>query len=282
MSESSNNKGKELTILEEKKPTEMSFLDHLEELRWHIIRSVSAIFILAIVFFSFETWVFDHIIFWPKSDTFPTYKMFCNISEYTCFSPPEFKLQVKELGEQFFTSLKVSIYLGLIAAFPYIFWEFWRFMKPGLYPGERKAARGIVFFCSTLFLSGVAFGYFIIAPFAIKFLIGYNISDEVISDPILASYVSYLTMFTIPTGIVFDLPIVVFFLSKIGLVTPAFMRKYRKHAFIIILILASVITPPDVLSQFLIGVPLYILYEISIQISKRVERINIEKEKAND
>lgn len=253
---------------------EMGFLDHLEELRWHIIRSVSAIIALAIVFYCLESWVFDHIIFWPKENSFPTYRFFCGISEATCFQPPVFGLQVKELGEQFFTSLKVSASLGFIVAFPYIFWEFWQFLKPGLYPGERKAARGIVFYCSFLFISGALFGYFVICPFAINFLVGYNLSSEIIIDPTLASYVSYLTMFTIPTGIVFELPIVVYFLSKIGLLTPDFMRQYRKHAMVIILIMASVITPPDITSQFLIGVPLFFLYEISIHISKRVEKNN--------
>ncbi len=257
---------------------EMGFLQHLEELRWHIIRSVVAIVALAIFFYVLESWVFENIIFWPKDNSFLTYRFFCNISEATCFQPPEFGLQVKELGEQFFTSLKVCVSLGFIVAFPYIFWEFWKFLKPGLYPGEQKAARGIVLYCSFLFIAGALFGYFVITPFAIKFLVGYNLSSEIIIDPTLASYVSYLTMFTIPTGIVFELPIVVFFLSKIGLLTPDFMRKYRKHAMVIILILASIITPPDVTSQFLIGVPLFFLYEISIHISRRVEKANKLKE----
>lgn len=269
---------KTLKTQEELEEGEMGFLDHLEELRWHIIRSAVAILILAIICYIFESWVFDNIIFWPKQDSFLTYRLFCGVSELTCFQPPEFNLQVKELGEQFFTSLKVCASLGFIVAFPYIFWEFWKFLKPGLYPGERKAARGIVFYCSVLFLSGALFGYFIVSPFAIKFLVGYNLSSDIIIDPTLASYVSYLTMFTIPTGLVFELPIVVYFLSKIGIVTPDFMRKYRRHAIILILILASIITPPDITSQFLIGVPLYFLYEISIQISRRVEKANQLKE----
>lgn len=269
-------KNKNLPASEEE--GEMGFLEHLEELRWHIIRSLGAIVILAIVFYIFESWVFNNIIFWPKQESFLTYRFFCGISEATCFQPPVFGLQVKELGEQFFTSLKVCMSLGFIVAFPYIFWEFWQFLKPGLYPGEQKAARGIVFYCSFLFIAGALFGYFVISPFAIKFLVGYNLSSEIIIDPTLASYVSYLTMFTIPTGIVFELPIVVYFLSKIGLLTPDFMRKYRKHALVVILILASVITPPDVTSQFLIGVPLFFLYEISIHISRRVEKANQLKE----
>ena len=257
---------------------EMGFLQHLEELRWHLIRSILAIVIFAIIFYILESWVFDNIIFWPKQNSFPTYEFFCSLSEATCFRPPLFGLQVKELGEQFFTSLKVCMSLGFIVSFPYIFWEFWQFLKPGLYPGEQKAARGIVAYCSSLFIAGALFGYFVISPFAINFLVGYNLSDEIIIDPTLASYVSYLTMFTIPTGIVFELPIVVYFLSKVGILTPDFMRTYRKHALIIILILASIITPPDVTSQFLIGIPLFILYEISIHISRRVEKANQLKE----
>lgn len=253
---------------------EMSFLDHVEVLRWHIIRSVIAIVIFAIGFYVFESWVFDQIVFWPKDKSFPTYRFFCWMSETTCFDPPEFKLQVKELGEQFFTSIKVCASLGLIVAFPYVFWEFWRFIKPGLYPGEQKAARGIVFYCSILFILGVLFGYFIISPFAIKFLVGYDLSGEIIGDPILASYVGYLTMFTIPTGLVFELPIVVYFLSKVGIVTPAFMRTYRRHALVVIVIMASIITPPDVSSQILISIPLLVLYELSIFVSAKVERDN--------
>ncbi|MFT5385639.1 MAG: sec-independent protein translocase protein TatC [Saprospiraceae bacterium] len=158
--------------------------------------------------------------------------------------------------------------MGIVFGFPYIFWEFWRFIKPGLYPDEKKAARGVVFVCSFLFITGVCFGYFIISPFAITFLVGYDLGA--ISTPSLASYVDYMTMFTLPVGIVFELPVVVYFLTKIGLVTPSFLKSYRKHAFVIIIILAAVITPPDVITQFLVGIPLYILYEISIVISKRV------------
>jgi len=178
----------------------------------------------------------------------------------------------RELGEQFFTHLKVSIWLGIIISFPYIFWEMWRFIKPGLYAKEQKAARGIVFVCSFLFLLGVLFGYYVISPFAITFLAGYSIATEVVSSPTLSSYVNYMTMFTVPTGIIFELPVVVYFLSRIGLVTPEFMKKYRRHAVIVILIFAAIITPPDVITQFLIGIPVFILYEISIHISRRAAK----------
>ncbi len=248
---------------------EMSFLDHLEELRWHIIRSILAVVAVAIVVFLAKEFVFETIIFGPKKDWFPTYQFFCSISDKTCFKPPKFDLITREMGEQFFVHLKVSIWMGVIIAFPLVFWEFWKFIKPGLYDTERKAASGVVFVCSFLFSSGVLFGYYVIAPFAITFLANYSVGLEAVTSPTLASYVNYLTMFTIPTGVLFELPIVVYFLTKIGLITPQFMRNYRRHAVIIILIMAAIITPPDIVTQFLIGIPVFILYEISILISKR-------------
>jgi sec-independent protein translocase protein TatC len=259
---------------------EMSFLDHLEELRWHIMRSVLAIVVTGIVVFLFKDLVFDKIILAPKKPGFFTYNFFCRLSDATCFKPPEFKLMPRELGEEFFTHIKVSIWLGIILSFPYIFWEIWKFIKPGLYPNEQKAARGMVFICSSLFLMGVLFGYYVISPFAISFLAGYSVSSEVISSPTLASYVSYMTMFTLPTGLIFELPVVVFFLSKIGLINPQFMKRYRRHAIVIILLIAALITPPDVVTQFLIAVPILILYEISITISARVYKKAAEQEEA--
>ncbi|MCL4110252.1 UNVERIFIED_CONTAM: hypothetical protein GTU68_030636 [Idotea baltica] len=175
------------------------------------------------------------------------------------------------LGEQFLVHIKTSAILGFICAFPYVFWEVWKFIKPGLYKKEQKHARGIVFTCSILFMMGVVFGYFVIAPFALNFLGNYTVGTSVSNSTSLASYVSYMTMFTLPTGIVFELPVVVYFLSKVGLVTPEFMKKYRKHSIVFILVLAAIITPPDIVTQFLIGIPVYILYEISIVISKRVQ-----------
>lgn len=250
---------------------EMSFIEHLEELRWHIVRSLSAILFFGILTFVFRTFVFDKIIFGPRNDDFPTYRFFCGLSDATCFSPVEFDLIAIQMGEQFFTAIKVSFWLGLIISFPYIFYEVWRFIKPGLYKKERKAASGIVFSCSFLFLMGVLFGYFVIAPFAINFLIGFDIG-EASASPSLSSYVNYMTLFTVPTGILFQLPIFVYFFSIVGLITPELMKKYRRHAFIIILIIAAVTTPPDVITQFLIGVPVYVLYEFSIIISGRAAK----------
>ncbi|MEE9373917.1 MAG: twin-arginine translocase subunit TatC [Saprospiraceae bacterium] len=253
------------------KEKEMSFLDHLEELRWHIIRSIAAVFVLGIAFFLLRDLVFQ-IILAPSKAEFPTYRLLCNISEITCMKPTDFKLLPRDMGEQFFTHIKISIWLGFILAFPYVFWEFWRFIKPGLYKNEQKAARGIVGACSFLFMCGILFGYYVISPFAITFLTGYQVSPDIVSSPTLASYINYMTMLTIPTGIIFELPIVVYFLAKIGLISSDFMKKYRKHAFVIVFILAAIITPPDVLTQILIGIPIYILYELSIHLAKRIEK----------
>lgn len=249
---------------------EMSFLDHLEELRWHMIRSGAAILLSAIAIFAIGKPVFEYVILAPKEAGFVTYRVICSLSEYLCFYPPEFQLETRQLGEQFLVHLKTSLMLGLVVVFPYVFWEFWKFIRPGLYPQERKAIRGVVLITTFLFYLGVCFGYFIIAPFAVTFLAGYDIGA--VSAPTLASYTNYLTMFTLPTGLVFQLPIVVYFLSKLGLVTPAFLRTYRRHAFVVFLVLSAIITPPDMITQLLIAIPLYGLYEVSISISARIER----------
>jgi len=266
---------------------EMSFLEHLEELRWHIIRSLLAIVIIGIVLFLVQDWLFRSVIFGPTHKDFISYRAICDLSqqiglgERMCFSPPEFRQQAIGFGESFITSIKVCFIAGFIAAFPYVFWEIWRFISPGLYDKERNATRGVVFICSFLFILGVLFGYFIIAPFAVNFLAGYTIPG-VENAPTLSSFINYMVMFTAPAGLIFELPIVVYFLSKIGLVTPQLMRTYRRHSIIFILLLSALITPPDVVTQFLIGIPLFILYEISIIISRRVEKQEKKKWEAFD
>lgn len=255
--------------------SEMSFLDHLEELRWHIIRSLVAVLLVSIVLFIFRDWLFA-TLFAPSKPDFISYKYFCELShwigsEKMCFSPPEYTALAIGVAETFIMSFKISFVAGFIVSFPYVFWELWRFISPGLLDKERKATSGVIFICSSLFLSGVLFGYFIIAPFAYSFLLGVKIVG-VDNAPQLSSVLNYLLMFTAPAGLIFELPIVVYFLSKIGLVTPRIMREYRRHSVIGILVLAAVITPPDILTQFLIGIPLFILYEVSIFISARVEK----------
>ena len=264
---------------------EMSFLEHLEELRWHIIRSLIAIVSMGIILFLFQRWMFDVVIFGPTRVDFFSYKVICQLSnniglgDMMCFTPPDFAKIAIGFGEPFIMSIKVSFVMGFILAFPFVLWEFWKFVKPGLYDKEKKAARGMVAICSILFLLGVLFGYFIIAPFAVNFLAGYSIPG-VQNTPTMSSFINYMIMFTAPAGLIFELPVIVYFLSKVGLVTPEGMKKYRRHSIIGVLLLAALITPPDVVTQFLIGIPLYILYEVSILVSARVQKQE-EKEFAN-
>lgn len=263
---------------------EMSFLDHLEELRWRILRSFGVVVGLGVLLFIVKGWLFDTVILGPFNKDFFSYKMFCafsdtiGISGALCFEPPELGIQAIGFAEPFITSIKVAFISGFFLAFPYVFYQFWLFISPGLYDNERKATRGIVFICSSLFFMGVLFGYFIISPFAINFL-GNFVLPNVNNTPTLASVISYMVMFTAPAGMIFELPVVVYFLSRIGLVTPEGMRKYRRHSIIGVLLLSALITPPDVITQFLIGIPLYILYELSIFISRRVQK-QLEKEMA--
>ena len=261
---------------------EMSFLEHLEELRWHILRSIIAITITGIGLFIFQDWFFDTIVFGPTHEEFISYQIICNLSnsiglgDTMCFSPPEFEKITVGFAEAFIMSIKVCFVAGFFIAFPYVFYQVWTFIKPGLYKKEQNVTRGIVAICSILFMLGVLFGYFVISPFAINFLGGYSIPG-VTNTPTISSFISYMVMFTAPAGLIFELPIVVYFLSKVGLLTPAVMKKYRRHAIVAVLILAALITPPDVVTQFLIGIPLFVLYEISIFVSRRVEKKEKEK-----
>lgn len=264
------NKGKEVE-------KEMSFFDHLEELRWHIIRSVMAILVFAVALFFMKDFVFNTVIFGPRNPDFITYRVICAFSnqiglgDSLCFFPKDFNMITPDMGELFLTHMKVSALLGFILAFPYIFWEVWRFVKPGLYEKERRATRYAVAICSVLFTIGVMFGYFVISPFAVSFLTGYQLPG-VEATPALGSYISYMVMFTLPTGLVFELPVAAHVLTKVGVISSKFMKEYRRHAIVVIVILAAIITPPDAFSQILIALPLLGLYEISIYVAKRVEK----------
>jgi sec-independent protein translocase protein TatC len=266
---------------------EMSFLDHLEELRWHVVRSVAAIFIMMILAFIFTKEIFEYIVFAPGRPDFITFKWLCRLGEATglaglCIEEIPMKIQSRFLMGQFTMQLTASFVIGLIVAFPYVVWELWRFIKPGLYSKEQKNSKGAVFSISFLFLLGISFGYFILSPMTIAFLANYSISDMISNEFDITSYVSTVTALVFGSGLLFQLPVVVFFLTKVGIVTPQFMRQYRKHAVIAILIIGAIITPsPDPLSQSLISIPLYILYEISIFISaielKRREKRELEE-----
>ncbi len=253
----------------------MSFLEHLEELRWHLIRAFSAVIIIAIAAFIFHEIVFDKIILAPKNPDFYTNKLLCLLGQRVdihklCINSEPFQLISIKMAGQFTMHITTSIFAGIIVGFPYIFWEFWRFIKPALHENEAKHTRGAVLISSLLFLTGVLFGYFIIAPLSIHFLGSYNVSDQVVNQINLKSYIGTITSVTLAAGITFELPVLIYFLSKAGLVTPEFLKKYRRHSIIVILILAATITPPDIFSLILVTFPLIILYEAGIIISRKI------------
>ncbi len=256
---------------------EMSFLGHLEALRWHLFRSVVAVMILALVLFFFKEFLFDTVLLAPKNADFLTYKLLCRASHYfnlgddLCISASPFTLISTDLSAQFTTHMWVAFIGGLVVAFPYVVWELWRFIKPALTDKERKYATGIVFYTSFLFLLGVLFGYYVITPMTVNFLGSYQVSAEVKNTITLDSFISTVTTMTLISGIVFELPIVVYFLTQVGILTPLFMRTYRRHAGVAILILAAVITPTsDATTLIMVALPLYVLYEISIFVSAYV------------
>jgi sec-independent protein translocase protein TatC len=260
---------------------EMSFLEHLEELRWHLIRSILVVLVITALAFVYKKIVFDVIILGPQHADFITNRLLCKLAdklsvEALCINQAELKLINYKMTGQFMAHIMISIIAGLIVAFPYILHEAWRFIRPALHENERTYTTGVIFYCTILFLLGVGFGYFVIAPLSVNFLGNYAVSHTVENLPQLMSYVSLVTTITLASGVLFELPILVYFLSKVGLVTPEFLRKYRRHALVIILVISAIITPPDVFSQILVSFPLLLLYEISIMISKRV----IKKENA--
>lgn len=265
---------------------EMSFLDHLEELRWHLIRSTLAVVILAVVAFMFKGFIFDTLIFGPKQPDFFTYRVFCNISQSMgmdsfCFEEMPFRIQSRIMAGQFSAHLWTSITAGIIVAFPYILYEFWKFISPGLKENERKTSRGFILIASVLFFLGVLFGYYLITPLSINFLGSYKVSEEIFNDFDLESYISLVRTSVLASGIIFELPILIYILTKIGLVTPEGLKKYRKISLVLVLVLSAIITPPDIVSQIIVAIPILLLYEVSIYISKVVVRNQNRKEKAH-
>jgi sec-independent protein translocase protein TatC len=265
---------------------EMSFLDHLEELRWHVVRAVGAMMIFTIVGFVFVDWVFNEILLAPAKASFWSWRMLCKLGhavdkvDLLCIQDIPLVLQSRYMTGQFTITIVSAFVLGLVLSFPYVIWEAWRFIKPGLHLKERKNTSGVVGSVSFLFALGISFGYFVIAPLMVYVMVNYRISDMITNQFDVTSYVTTFVALVLGSGLLFQLPVVVFFLTKIGLLTPQFMRKYRKHAIIAILIIAAIITPPDPLSQTLISLPLYLLYEISIFISAMVVRRKKKDEEA--
>ncbi|WP_069659177.1 twin-arginine translocase subunit TatC [Arcticibacter eurypsychrophilus] len=258
---------------------EMSFFDHLEVLRWHLIRSAIAIVLFTSLSFIYYDFIFDTIIMGPKNPQFWTYRMMCivgekfNLGPDFCIKDIPFNIINTDMAGQFTLQMNSSLLIGLIFGFPYLLYEIWRFIKPGLNPNEKNSASGFVFYASMLFILGILFGYYIIAPLSINFLANYTISSIIQNQITIDSYLSSVATLTLGAGITFELPIVIFVLSKLGIMTPTFMRATRRYAVVVILIIAAVVTPtPDILTMLTVSFPLFLLYEVSIGVSARVDK----------
>lgn len=261
---------------------EMSFLDHLEALRWHIIRSALAVCVFSILAFIEKDFIFDSIIFAPKSPEFWSNRMMALLADYVGIESLKINTHPLQLisinmSGQFMVHVWTAIIAGLIISSPYIIYQFWSFIKPALYENERKHATGAVFYMTFLFFLGIMFGYFLIVPLSIDFLGSYSISDVIVNQINVLSYISTVTSIVIAGGVIFELPIIAFFLSKVGILTPSFMRKFRKHSYVVLLVISAIITPPDIFSQIMVCIPLVLLYEVSIVISAKVNKANKRK-----
>jgi sec-independent protein translocase protein TatC len=263
---------------------EMSFWEHIEDLRWHIIRSIIAIVGSGIVFFVNKKFLFDDIIFAPKNPGFITYRALCwlgsRVHIYSiCRTNFDYSITNMDLAAQFMTHIKVSFMVGLIAVFPYVLYEIWTFVKPALYTKELKNLRGVVVWTAVLFYIGILFGYFVLMPMSINYLGTYHVSEDVKNTINLSSFIDVVTGLVFITGLVFEFPMIVFFIAKLGLIGDKSMKQYRRYAVVGVLVVAMLVTPsPDVFSQILVAVPLYILYEISILVAKRVVKQREKKE----
>jgi len=258
---------------------EMSFWDHLDALRGHLFRSVLAILVLAIVAFLNRGFIFDKIILAPKDSGFITNRLLCRMGEWMnipslCLGNFDLKIININLSGQFTTHMYISFFAGMVVAAPYIIWEIWRFIKPALYDKERKHSSGAVISMSLLFMTGVLFSYFLIVPLTLSFFGSYQVSDAVNNQIALSSYISTVVSVTFSLGVVFELPVFVYFLTKVGIITPEFLKRNRKYTLVVLLIIAAIITPPDIISQILVAIPLYGLYELSILVSQRIYKRN--------
>lgn len=269
-----------ITSKKKKKPdenTEMSFWDHLDALRGHLFRSAVAVMGFSVLAFLNREIIFDKIILAPKDSSFITNRLLCRLGELLhidslCMSNYTIDIVNLNLSGQFSTHLSISFYVGVILAIPYVIWEIWRFLKPALYENERKHSRGAVLVMSVLFLLGVLFSYYVLVPITLNFFGTYKVSDLVVNQISLSSYIGTIVSVIFSVGIVFELPVFVYFLAKVGIVTPAFLRKSRKYMIVIILVVAAIITPPDIFSQILVSIPLLGLYELSILVASRTAR----------
>ncbi len=265
------NKGKNLEA-------EMSFFDHLEVLRWHLIRSAIAVVVFMILAFSFYDFIFDDIIMGPKSPNFWTYRMMCKIADLInvpdfCVTEVPGTIINTQMAGQFIMQINSSLLIAVMLGFPYLLYEVWLFVKPALTELERKSASGFVFYATVLFVLGVLFGYFIVVPLAMNFLANYSISDEISNTITISNYLSFVATLALGCGIVFELPIVIYVLSKLGIMTPQFMRATRRYAVVVILLIAAIITPtPDIITMLTVSFPMFLLYELSIIVAARVHK----------
>jgi len=264
---------------------EMSFLDHIDDLRKHLVRSALAILILSIVAFFFIDDIFDDIILGPLHHDFFTYRKLCEWShsyyhtDQLCIKDFQITLQNTEMAGQFMMSFKLAFLAGIILAMPYMLFQVWKFVKPALNNKESQGTRGFVFYTGFLFGAGVLFGYFVLCPISINFFASYTLSPLVKNEINIQSMVSFMSLLVLGTGLIFELPVLMYFLARIGIISTSFLKKYRKYAFVVILIIAAVVTPPDIVSQVILTIPLYMLFEIGVFITKKVER---NKQKAED
>lgn len=263
---------KQKAVTGDEQDQEMSFLDHLEELRWHLIRIIAVVFVLSIVVFTYIEKFINLFILYPFTPEFPINKWMCQLNKDLCFEKIDVIFIAISPYEQFLMAFSVSIIASVIIAFPYIVWEIWRFIKPGLHPHEQKKLRGNVLVISFLFFMGVLFSYYVVTPFSVSFLSQFKLAASVQNQWKIGDVIDLVTQITLGGAIIFELPIVVYYLSKLGVLTPDFMRQYRRHAIVILLVIAAIITPPDVLSQIMIFIPLVILYEVSVIVCAVVVR----------
>lgn len=257
---------------------EMSFFDHLEALRKHLVRSILAVSVFTVVGFVYVEDIFDNIIIGPLKTDFLTYRKLCEFSQRFnhndkfCVKSLNYSLQNTEMAGQFMMAFKLAFLIGLILAMPYILWQLWVFVRPALSQKERRKTRGFVFYTSGLFGLGILFGYYVLCPISINFFANYSLSSLVKNDIQMQNIISFMSLLVLGTGLIFELPVLMYFLAKIGLITSSFLVKYRKYAVVFILIVAAIVTPPDVISQIILTIPLYSLFELGIYIIKRVEK----------
>ncbi|MBD1363553.1 twin-arginine translocase subunit TatC [Mucilaginibacter sp. ZT4R22] len=263
---------------------EMSFFDHLEALRWHLIRAAIAIVIFTIGAFYFYNFIFDTIILGPSRTDFWTYRMLCKLGDLLgksgfCIDKINIKLINTEMAGQFTLQINSCLLIGVMLGFPYLLYEVWLFVKPALHEKERKAATGFVFYATFLFVLGILFGYYVITPESINFLSGFTVSDKIENYFDIDSYLSSVATLTLATGIVFQLPILVYILSSLGILTPKFMRSGRRYAVVAILVISAVITPtPDMMTMTIVSIPLFVLYEVGIVVAGVVEKRKLKRE----